>query len=155
MERLPWQRDGEDFIANPEGEGTEPCARIRFDPNANLEARWIWTVYWPKWFDGYGRTGDRQTAANEATRAWWHLKQTRVPRDTEGEVAAIMAIIETEPLREDLIHDEYPFLYALMAAIRSKYYPGILNPPPPPPMVRKVISDLSNEFFRRRTSGEL
>jgi hypothetical protein len=42
-----------------------------------------------------------------------------------------------------------------MHAIRSKYYPGILNPPPPPPMVRKVVSDLSNEFFRRRTSGEL
>ncbi|HEV7293128.1 MAG TPA: hypothetical protein VGN79_12485 [Devosia sp.] len=155
MERLPWQRDGEDFIAHPEGDETEPFARIRFDPDANEAARWIWTVEYPKWFSAHGRTGDRQTAANEATRAWWHGKTRPIPRDIAGEVAAIMAIIETEPLRGDLIHDEYPFLYALMHAIRTKYFDLGLNPPPPPPMVRKVVSDLSNEFFRRRTSGEL
>jgi hypothetical protein len=70
MERLPWQRDGEDFIVYLEVDGTEPFARLSFDPNANAEARWIWTVAYPKWSSAYGRTGDRQTAANEATRAW-------------------------------------------------------------------------------------
>jgi hypothetical protein len=154
MERLPWKKARPDkFVAHPEGEGTEPSAHVWLDQTRPRGSNWLWSVRLAKWFNANGNAADAAAASAAATQAWHTLKQTPIPRDVAGEIAAIMAVIETEPLRDDLLSDDYAFLLGLMNEIRIKYIGTMQYPPPPPDQVRKVMAELSAEFHRRRTAA--
>ena len=151
MERLPWAKTAEnEFIARPEGEGTEPYVRVW----RSTTGTWMWSAQWSGRFSRSSHAESAKIASIDATVAWHAMVAQPIPRDVEGEISAIVATIETDSLPQTLLQEDNRYLERLIRALSQKYYGTELNPPPAPEPVMRAFDLMSRELFRRAKTGE-
>ena len=123
-------------------------------PNIGRIDSWAWAVHWPGWFDQRNYVQGRQEAADAATNAWWACVATEVPRDIEAEVLLIAARVLVRPPPNSLYDEDSAFLKRLMDTVRLQYAEELKNGALPL-QVKDLMTNLSQELFRRRTrAGE-
>lgn len=104
---------------------------------------------WPRWFEGAGYADDKQAAADAATECWWANVATEVQRDIESEVILIAARVLVRPPPNSLYAEDAAFLTKLMDTLRLQYAEE-LRSDALPRQVRDLMTNLSQELFRRR-----
>ena len=149
--RLKWRKEAGRFAAYPLGiHRPEFAATVA--PNVGRHQSWVWRVSWPRWFEGVGYAEDKQAAADAATECWWTSVATEVPRDIEGEVMLIAARVMVRPPPNSLYAEDTAFLTKLMDTVRLQYADD-LKDEALPRRVKDLMSNLSQELFRRRTKA--
>jgi hypothetical protein len=151
VSRLRWRKEAGRFAAYPLGTH-HPEFVATVSPNIGRHQSWVWHVSWPRWFEGTGYADDRQAAADAATDRWWRSVATEVPRDIEGEVLLIAARVMVRPPPNSLYAEDSAFLTSLMNAVRLQYEDELKQDALPRP-VKDLMSNLSQELFRRRTKA--
>jgi hypothetical protein len=111
--RLKWQREKDRFAAYPVGSiHTDRLAWIA--PNIAQCGSWNWGVKWAGWFSFGDVAGSKQSAADQATEAWWRLVQTEIPRDVDLEACMIVARAMVRPVPNSLWAEDTAFLRKVM-----------------------------------------
>ena len=150
--RLKWRKEAGRFAAYPLGTHHPEMVAL-VTPPAHANGNWAWRITWPKWFLLQGFGVDKQAAADKATEEWWKSVATDVPRDIETEVLLIAARVMVRPPPNSLYAEDSAFLASLMNTVRLQYKDELKHDALPRP-VKDLISNLSEELFRRRTRAD-
>ncbi|WIY54174.1 hypothetical protein O9Z70_06535 [Devosia sp. YIM 151766] len=157
--RLKWRRDGRGFKAYPMGAHcTDRYAQIELTGTHGVGDKtgipwWRWYVVWPGWFKKEGSTNSKQDSADAATKAWWECVASPVPRDIETEVLIIAAKVLVAPVPNSIYGEDAVFLRALMKTLAMQFDEEMRQGSVPGP-AKNLMSQLSEELYRRRLEGE-
>ncbi|GEM_PF-1106722 len=157
--RLKWRREGRGFKAYPMGfHQPERCAQVELMGTHTIAdtvgvKMWRWSVTWPGWFDRGGSTGSKQDSADRATQAWWEGVASPIPRDVKTEIAIIAARVLVLPVPNSIYGEDAPFLRSLLQTLRLQYDEEMQRNQLPAP-VKNLMSQLSEELYRRRLAGQ-
>lgn len=151
--RLNWRKEKDRFAAYPLGP-ILPDRLAWIAPFGPVHRSWKWVVSWEGWFSEHGIAPGKQEAADEATRAWWRLVQTEVPRDVDFDATRIVAQALVKPVPNSLYHEDGPFLQKVLWHLMNVHGQEVATGDAPARIV-DLIAQLEAEIERRFQSGEL
>lgn len=130
LARLKWQKAQNRFVAYPVGNlvagrcAVVFCAKSSLNTDRNpfvVEESWHWSVHWDGWFSDSGYKDTKQGAADMATKRWWQMVQTDLPRNVDLEVYMIVARVLVCPMPNSLLGEDMAFLEKVIWHLKNVY----------------------------------
>jgi len=155
--RLPWERDGDSFVAKPNGDVVPDHARLqRLDGNGYGDVYWSWEVRVGRTTLS-GKAETSQAATDQATEGWSRATSEEIIRiAVEKRRADLLALGDRFMAGEieladvgiaDAVYDD---LLALIQHVRGRWHQE--DHPDIDPRRQQLSDAISAEFLRRRAS---
>lgn len=158
-DRLQWMKDGNGFIAYPEGPtATGRKAQIHFDITKPKGSQWHWIVN----YDGASHNGwveDKQRASDEANRMWAGTrKQAQELAEQKKATETLKALVDRQALIGDVPLEQFDVaasssdrLRSIIGAANKHFVAGIRGSIPT--NLRPLMEACSAELYERRITG--